>query len=409
MPESPANFPAGIGGNGMKLVWTYRGVGSLGQGIQATHGHPRDTYSGTTSLANPNPLCLSNTYGEAQDAKWVWAEPYGKLALDPVVKTSSLKVFGMNNLNFGNPVYNQPFTAEAGGGNWGGTSNLLWHYHQMPEDGTYAVIDEFKISSKDRVLVDTNNPDWNNDRAFREMRTSRYYLPPNPGSRQDPAAGGPPTFTSQTLLQSRKGFEKITDSKSAAIVRVSWNVFTPRFMSEYKEPGLAPFNRNEKITHYATITAPQAVVSLPFKGPFDYVRYNDDADVTAYSVNRMPPWASVGGLTQAGKGVEIELLQDVGGAITILDGKTFTNPVDINALGSINAPVRCLPSQLRYRVRFRYPVDPQVDPFTATTDVNGMPCINPAKQYLLDTPVFDDISVTYILPTQILDFRELTE
>jgi hypothetical protein len=68
---------------------------------------------------------------------------------------------------------------------------------------------------------------------------------------------------------------------------------------------------------------------------------------------------------------------------------------------------------LRYRVRFRYPVDPLVDPSCSTRDVDperpNWPCVNPAKHYLLDTPVFDDISVTYILPVRILDFHEATE
>ena len=47
-----------------------------------------------------------------------------------------------------------------------------------------AVIDELKISSKDRILNAT--PDWNNDRVVRETTLSRYYLPPNPNSRAAP-------------------------------------------------------------------------------------------------------------------------------------------------------------------------------------------------------------------------------
>jgi hypothetical protein len=373
-------------------------------------GDPRDMVSGTTSTSNPNPTEGGRT-GEGQDVKWVWAEPYGKLALDPDRNTSSLKSFGMNNLNFGNPTYNQPFASGAGSG----TADLVWHYRQMPEDGTYAVIDEFKISNRDCVLsmpgnrAEVTSPDWANDRAYREMKTSRYYLPPSPGTRQAPTAGGPPTFTSQTLLQSRKGYDKLTDNKNVSVVRVSWNVFTPRFMAEYQEPGLAAFTRTERLTHFATTGAPQANVAVPFKGPFDYVRYNDNADTSVYSVNRPAPWAYVDGIAQASKGVEVELLQDNGGMQTILDGKTFTNPSDINSLGSLNAQVRCLPSQLRYRVRFKYPVDLLVDPSNTARDMDNKPCIDVTKQYLLDTPVFDDISVTYIMPVQILDFREVNE
>jgi len=278
----------------------------------------------------------------------------------------------------------------------------------MPEDGTYAVIDEFKISNKDRVLVDSGNPDWTNDRVLREMQISRYYLPPSPGTRTSPDAGGPPTFTSQTLLQSLKGFDKNKDNQNISIVRVSWNVFTPRFMCEYKMPN-ANFTRNEKLTRYASTTSPQLSVPIQFKGPFDYVKYNDDSDTTNYSVNRQPPWAYQPGLAQSGRGVEVELLQDKNGTVTILDGKTFTDPAAINALGTPDNPVSTLPSQLRYRVRFCYPVDPLVDPFTTTKNVDNKPCVNPEQQYLLDTPIFDDISVTYIMPPRILAFREMTE
>ena len=172
--------------------------------------------------------------------------------------------------------------------------------------------------------------------------------------------------------------------------------------------GPASFVRNERLTHFASKTAAQTSVSVPFKGPFDYVRYNDNSDATAYGVNRPEPWKYTDGLTQASRGVEIELLKDAGGTLTILDGKTFTNPSAHNALGTLNAPVWCLPSQLRYRVRFCYPVDPLVDT-VSTVDVLGKASVNPEKQYLLDTPVFDDISVTYVLPVRVLDFHEVTE
>ena len=116
------------------------------------------------------------------------------------------------------------------------------------------------------------------------------------------------------------------------------------------------------------------------------------------------------GLSQASRGVEIELLKDTGGAITVLDNdKIFTLPSAHNPLGSLAEPVWCKASELRYRVRFCYPVDPLVDPYCTKTFVDGKKCVDPLKQYLLDTPVFDDISVTYILPVRVLDFREVTE
>jgi len=35
--------------------------------------------------------------------------------------------------------------------------------------------------------------------------------------------------------------------------------------------------------------------------------------------------------------------------------------------------------------------------------------VDVTKQYLLDTPVFDDLSITYIVPARILDLHEVTE
>jgi len=419
--EVKANWE-GANPTAVRLRWSYRAASSWGTnkdvGITPRPsyqnpnnvGDARDVISNgsaPTSVAKPNPT-LGGRMGEGQDAKWVWADPYGKLPLDPDKTSSSLKSFGMNNLNFGNPVYDSAFDVNRdwdSSGTAEGSCELFWHYRHMPEDGTYAVIDELKLSNKDRVIVDSG-ADWPNDRVVREMQTSRYYLPPNPGTRQSPDLGGPPTFTSQTLLQSLKGFDKVTDSQNITVIRVSWNVFTPRFMCEYKTPEDSPFQRNENLTRYTSTSSAQAQVPIKFKGPFDYVKYNDNTDVTPYSVNRPAPWEYKAGLAQSGRGVEIELLKD-GGAI--LGGKTFTDPAAINSLGKSETPVLTFPSQLRYRVRFCYPVDPLVDPTTTTTDAEGKPRVNPAKQYLLDTPVFDDISVTYMLPPRILAYREVTE
>src|SRR6185312_17480957 len=97
-----------------------------------------------------------------------------------------------------------------------------------PCDGTYAVIDEFKISARERLLQD--NPDWANDRAVKEQELSRYYLPPNPKSTNPGDVNGCPYFTSQTLLQSLQGYDKTASAEEVSIVRVSWTAFTPRFM-----------------------------------------------------------------------------------------------------------------------------------------------------------------------------------
>ena len=118
-PEGPASWPSGpSGGNGEKLFWTYRGSSSFG-GTEITQaGDPRDVVGGSASISEPNPT-QGGRGAEGQDVKWVWAEPYGKLALDPDYKTSSLKSFGMNNLNFGNPQYNQTHLLQSPPGKQG--------------------------------------------------------------------------------------------------------------------------------------------------------------------------------------------------------------------------------------------------------------------------------------------------
>ena len=396
-PEVESNWSAGINSNGLRLRWGYKGWEPWSYtpgGGNCTVGMSRDVIGGPTSTAQPNPT-QGGRYGEGQDAKWAWAEPYGQVAKDPDRPAYSPKTFGMNNLNFGNPSYNTPYN--------GSSTQLYWHYRNMPEDGTYAVIDELKISNKERILIDAGSTPagWASDRVSREMQTSRYYLPPNPNTRQLPSAGGPPTFTSQTLLQSLKGINTATVPQNVAVVRVSWNVFTPRFMCEYKVPG--NFSRTENLTRY---NGPNPI---PFKGPFDYVKYNDDNDISHYSVNRPAPWAYPAGLAHAGRGVEVELIAVDPGATQAaldaapkLDSKTFTDPSAVNSLGTPTVPVTCLTSKLRYRVRFMTPVDPLVDPA-------GGAGADPARHYLLDTPVFDDISITYVMAPRILAFREVTE
>jgi len=409
------------------LFWSYR-TGQLNLNYSST-GNPRDAEAGTPATPLVVGAGADNAWREGQDVKWDWADPYGKFAPDPNGSSYSLKSFGMNNLNYGNPCNknNTPpcNTAYDASLTYGfGSAGLYWHYRHMPEDGTFAVIDELKISNKDTVVQDSGAV-WNSDRVTRnrddplrpgEIYLSRYYLPPNPGTRAVPSAGGPPTFTSQTLLQSLKGFDKTKNGQNVAVVRVSWDVFTPRFMSEYKQPG--KFSRAENITWNGSLTTP----SVPFKGPFDYVKYNDDSYTDNppnptdryYSVNRPSPadylkYKNQPGWAQAGRGVEIELLKDAGEGAAPLGTMTFTDPTAINSLGTPAKPVWVLSNLLRYRVRFCYPVDPLVDPTGGNSNADGKPVVDPASQYLLDTPVFDDISITYIVPTRILDFHEVTE
>jgi hypothetical protein len=313
-------------------------------------------------------------------------------------------------------------------------------YKNSPDEGTYAVLDEFKISNKETML--RNPPVPIEDRITRrsgakpaEMTLSRYYLPANPG---DPAAC--PVFISQTMLQSLKGYDKKTSAtpEYVALARVSWNVFTPRFMAEYRDTPPAPrFSRLETLTkNTGGIPTPTAI---PFRGPFDYCKYNDiemtgsgeytikadgtpidyddpayDGDFTIfpYRCRRPTPdqYAVVSSLPQAVRGVEVEILEDTdsdpsNGNETIRAGP-FNNPLLNNGIGTVIAPVKVRTDRLRYRVRFRYPADLLADSPARTT---GRIWVDGNFQYLLDTPVFDDISITTFSKPQILDYHEVTE
>ena len=84
----------------------------------------------------------------------------------------------------------------------------------------------------------------------------------------------------------------------------------------------------------------------------------------------------------------------------------FNNPDAINTFRDPTNPaseVIASVSKLRYRVRFRYPVNPAVD-----TEAVG-PWVSSDTQYLLDTPVFDDISITFFSKPRILAYRAIME
>jgi hypothetical protein len=366
-----------------------------------------------TDVGAPGPMDFDtgcDQGGEtAQDARWGWADPAqplnapggGDTAGAPSNDYTSTKVFSLNNLNYGGYE----------------TGNKLWHYRHIPDEGTYGVIDALKISLKDRVM--DGKEDWDKDRIINEMTTSRYYLPANPADLSQC-----PTFTSQTLFESTKGKTVTPGNEEVSVVRVNWSVFTPRFMHEEKKP-TGRFKRDEYFTFGR---GTQDTVNIAFKGPFDYMAYNNDNLITSIgtdatgrvwrniSVARpdIRVYEAAGTQSHASQGVQVQLFTAdrasvVAGTAAPLptnnpDGSnTFKNPRDHlhNTLGSVASPVRVKVKDLRYQVRFLYPVDVLVDP--------GLAIVNPAQHMLLDTPVFDDISVTYFGQTRYLDYRHVNE
>ena len=384
-----------------------------------------------------------------QPVRWAWASPGGKATADGRTIEDNT-VFGVSNCN--------PGQGYSGSGQFGAI------YRNSPDEGTYAVLDEYKISRKDTILANSQKTsiaggamtalDRSKDRVTRddtnrpgEMTMSRYYLPPQPESRLQC-----PTFTSQMMLQSIKGYDKKTSTppEFVTLARVSWTCFTPRFLHQHKRVGDGNFYRDETITkrtNTLTFVGPGDTPSnhVGFRGPFDYCKYNnirvenqlgerfEDFDdpsydntpaIVPYRCTRATPdqYFATGATDyadknyQATRGIEVEVLEDAddkpdNNNETILGngGKPFTNPNILNQiLDTGGNPIKVRTDRLRYRVRFRYPVDQLADPGAGLVS-GGVHYVDPANHYLLDTPVFDDISITYFTKPRILDYKELLE
>jgi hypothetical protein len=91
----------------------------------------------------------------------------------------------------------------------------------------------------------------------------------------------------------------------------------------------------------------------------------------------------------------------------------YVDPSANNAIGSSASPAVVQAKDLHYRIIFRYPIDPNVDPKSASgagrTDEAGRLTVNPDKHFMLDTPVFDDVSIVYFRKVRMLDYRSETE
>jgi len=175
----------------------------------------------------------------------------------------------------------------------------------------------------------------------------------------------------------------------------------------------------------------------PYRGPFDYIQYNLDIlpvktaadtrlgepdiagnsmvtvnvggeNVPVLNAERPAPRHYFPEQAHSTKGLEVEVLRDpdmvaANGDEVVLQ-QTFKDPNAFNNFGTPTSLIRVKTSQLRYRVRFRYPVDPFVRQI-----YNHENTVSPADHYLLDTPVFDDISITYFAKPRILSYRDVNE
>jgi len=181
--------------------------------------------------------------------------------------------------------------------------------------------------------------------------------------------------------------------------------------------------------------------NVPYRGPFDYVQYNwellTDEKVGATSLQSQNPLVLVPGISlpplgvdrptkadylafngsdpqsHATRGIELEVLDDTAPVPGYVDGNTLAETTfrDPDALNSFRHPTdtaqvrRVRVDRLRYRVRFRYPVDSIVGSIYREAST----VVDPGRHYLIDTPVFDDVNVTYLGRLQIMDYRQVNE
>jgi len=309
-----------------------------------------------------------------QQAGWSWQDA-----------ASDETVFGINNLN---------------------KSQTERNIRVTPSDGTCAVIDEIKVCNKM----------WSTDRVYKEQTTCRYFTPDYPG---DPSAC--PTFTSQSMLDSLYGPVTNRHDELIQVARVTWSSFNPRFNFE---------NKARKGKRFEMIKQHSGIIN--FRGPFDYIQYNLDVlkataaaedrqnegsankpvmvqsvSVSPLGVERPSPVDYIKyGLKEghASRGVEVALLK--AGAVPV-NGKWWESPEDLNAYDDPAQRAVLKASELYYRVRFRYHADPLVG---IASGSGQFPDVDPTQHFVLDTPVFDDITVLYMTSDMpILNFKEQTE
>jgi hypothetical protein len=348
-------------------------------------GHPGGAFDYVTNQAKDPPAGWELYH----IAAWDWQDGGYPLAIGPGDRQAFRRaVFAINSVNYHN------------------VSPPLHTYRYSPIDGPLAVMDEIKIAKK------WYDPRDSDSAIYRDQYTSRYYLPANPADRDQC-----PSFVSQSLWQSLKGRDD-NSTVLVRVVRVSWNAFTPRFMHE---------NKTQACTRTEIVKG--APAPMKFNGPFDYIQYNLDIlpddrswptsearanknnkNRDVLGVDRPTPdrYRSLGHQPHAATGVEIQLLNDqVPLSNVFQDGKpiadrTFVDPDRINSAGTPEHPAKAPANKLCYKVIFRYPVDPLVDPAAPRV-------VTPSRHYLLDTPVFDDIAVVYVSQPCLLSFQEINE
>jgi hypothetical protein len=249
------------------------------------------------------------------------------------------------------------------------------HFYQKIRSGTYATIDELVIHTKWKDCTKDGDDGW--DWPMKQRSVGRYYFDRRNSSR--------PSFRSQTLFSSEQAQSyRFADDESDTVVElgtVRWTVFTPHYCMH--QPG-----------------APE------YEFPYDsYFVETDDTGIRTRAVSQSwrpgrADWKN--GTPQARnssmRGCTVSIMA-TGASLSTNPGDEYVDPErwsPILAAGAVNGRhARSRIDELRYVVRFGLSKE-------ETDRANG-------DTVLLDTPVLDDVTITYLCRPKVVAWRDVSE
>jgi hypothetical protein len=244
---------------------------------------------------------------------------------------------------------------------WGPDS----HVYQSTYAGSYVTMDELKIHVRNKDA--RSDFKWPHD----QRKIGRYYFAKTRSGRNEQA----PCFLSQSLYDSERVQSSTFASPEEAdeeveLGTVRWTVFTPHYCMDI--PGDDKFE-----FPYRTYFDPNAETRTQRKNP--YLVKKEEGTVQHRDCSQ--------------RGVKVQI--DYGGGRTdFFEDPEAWQPVLEKKDSSAHA--RTTPRDLKYIVYFDLP--------EAKLPKAGLP-----DAILLDSPVFDDITITYMRRPRVLQWREVSE
>jgi hypothetical protein len=332
------------------------------------------------------------------------------------------------------PIVNDVWGINRAGGRrgmWGEENGGNMYQRQF--SGTYATIDDIRIHGW-KTAINEQTHRW--PKTERE-RIGRYYLPVDPayGAQsvlQQIANETEPSFTSQSLYDSETrqsyAFAPGEEDMQVEVCTVRWTVFTPFFCVDKVDSAnwmqsnndwrfhydwyfRDPYGSSRFASTYRNWASPAQIRLFCKTGQGKLAQINSAAfhsDISNYGVAsrvssqrgckvKVQARNRAGGLTwfPARKGLFYEYPE--GGYEDIAVGCTEDGWQQILIDPVTKEHPKCLPRDVKYRVFFRLSMREYTGGLLNKTAV------------LLDTPVFDDITITYMRRPKVLEWRDVSE